>query len=271
VTVVLLPPRGLAPLDAALTALGPTPSPRAVLTLAVADRWMGDGARLIAAGEQLAAALDAAWSRTRGGHRPALADARRLIAQRCLYGIAPERLDVTAARRAITTWAGGADHPVFVDHAIRRGDADWMYGPAQLARFRPDPGPLPAASRRLARLHDRHCALRRAIHERAAAEPAAASAALALADAAVDIPRVIGDALADCIDDAGRLDEAERARRHALVLRWLDDADPRAEAELRAAQVELRRARATFHWVSEFSELYPHAWTAPAPDIAGAA
>jgi hypothetical protein len=268
VTVVLLPPRGLAPLHAALTALGPTPSARAVCALAVADRWMGDGARLIAAGEQLAAALDASWTRDR--RRPALADARRLIAQRCLFGIAPERLAVTAARRAITTWAAGADHPVFVDHAIRRGDADWMYGPAQLARFRPEPGPLTATSRRLARLHDRHRALRRAIHERAA-EPAAASAALALADAAVDIPRVIGDALADCIDDAGRLDEAERARRHALVLRWLDDADPRAEAELRAAQVELRRARATFHWVSEFSELYPHAWTVPAPDRAGVA
>lgn len=260
-TIVLLPPDGLAPLHIALAALGPTPSARAVSALVVADRWMGDGARLIAAGDLLAAALDAAS--TRAGHPLARADARRQIARHSLYGIAPERAAVTAARRAITAWAAA---PVFVDHALRRGDADWMYGPAQLARFRPEPGPIPPAARRLARLHDRHRALRAAT--RTATDPAAARAALERADAAVDIPRVIGDVLAGCADDAGRIDEPERARRHALVARWLDHRDPHAEVELRALQADLRRARATFHWITEFSELYPHAWASPA---AGAA
>lgn len=258
-TIVLLPERGLAPLHIALDALGPAPSARAVYALRVCDRWMADGARLIAAADLLAAALDVGHSAPR---------ARPTIARRCLYGIAPDRADVTAARRAVATWAAA---PVFVDHALRRGDPAWMYAPAQFAAFRPEPGPVTSTplARHLARLHDHHRALRRAIPTH---DPAAAPAALARADAAVDIPRVIGDVLAACIDATGRIDETERTRRHALVIRWLDHADPHAEAELRALQADLRRTRATFHWITEYSELYPHAWAAPAPALsAGAA
>ncbi len=257
--LVLLPRAGLAPVHAALEALGPAPTADAIGAIAVADRWMGDGARLIEAGGRLAAALRAAWDRA--GHPGGAVEARRVIAGRQLYGIDPERAAVTAARRAITAWAGHP--PVFVDHAIRRGDARWIFTPAQLAAFdvAADARPRAALADRLAAGHAAHRARRAAVLSLALADPGAASAALERADAAVDVPRVIGDVLAGCIDDAGRPDNAERLRRQALVERWLGAADARAEAELRALQAALRRARATFHWMTEFSELYPDAPT----------
>lgn len=262
-TVVLLPPSGLAPLHAALAALGPAPRLDALTALAVADRWMTDGARLIAAGEHLVAAHRAA-----GDDRDPAALRRRVAAR--LYGIDPQRAHVTAARRALTAWAAHPEHPpLFVDHTLRRGDPDWMYTPAQLAAFDPAPdAPAGALAAHLAPLHARHRAHRAAIHRAAAHDPAAAAAALERADATVDLPRVIGDVLAGCVTDAGHLDAPEHHRRRALVTRWLDHRDPRAEAELRALQATLRRARATFHWQTELSELYPDAWT---PTPAGAA
>lgn len=262
-TLVTLDPTGPSPVPAALAALGPAPSPEAVRALIVTDRSMGDGARLVAAGQLLAAALGAAWSRAHGGADPI--DARHLIASRSLYGIAPARADVTAARRALTAWV--RDRPVFVDHAIRRGDARWIFTPAQIAAFDPAPAaePRPTLRRHLARHRAEHRAHRGALRGIAARHPTTAAAALTRADAALDVPRVIGDVLAGSLDDDRRPDPPERRRRCALVERWLDTADPGAEAELRALQAELRRRRATFHWQIEFSELYPH----PTPPPAG--
>ncbi|MEZ4435916.1 MAG: hypothetical protein R3F65_26255 [bacterium] len=216
------------------------------LTLRVCDPHLEDGARLLAAGERIARRLDAP-----------LPEARRRVATRCLYGIDPARARVTAARAAIERWATtqGAP-PISVDHNIRRGDLALGFAPAQLAAFHVAPAaaqPHPRLDRLLAPRHATHRALRAAAIDAAPHDAARARAALARADAHNDTVRLIGDALA-----ALTLGDRAARRPHllALVTRW-QAGDPAAEAELRAVQTDVRQALPTFHWIAEFSELYP--------------
>ena len=127
------------------------------LTVRVCDPTMGDGARLLAAAEQLAARLAATT---------AITHARRLIATRCLYGTDPARPRVTAARAALENWATAPGAPpISVDHNIRRGDPTVGFTPSQLAAFHAAPAaarPHPRLDRHLAPLHAAHRTLRAA-------------------------------------------------------------------------------------------------------------
>lgn len=216
------------------------------LELRVCDPHLGDGARLVAAGERIAARVAAP-----------LADARRRVATRCLYGIDPARPNVTAARAALEAWATAPGAPpLSLDHNIRRGDLALGFAPAQLAAFHIAPAaarPHPRLDRILAPLHATHRALRAAVIDAAPHDAARAREALAAADAHNDTVRLIGDALA-----ALTLGDHAPKRAHLLTLitRW-QTGDRAAEAELRALQTGIRHALATFHWIAEFSELYP--------------
>jgi hypothetical protein len=104
-------------------------SPEAILRLRVLDPAMGSGALLVAACRHLAAEYEAALVRERGlfasdvGERDRAAF-RRLVAQRCLYGvdINPTAVQVARLSMWLTTLAEG--RPLsFLDHRLVAGDS----------------------------------------------------------------------------------------------------------------------------------------------------
>ena len=108
---------------------GRPPRPEAILDLKVCDPAMGSGAFLVEACRQLAEALIEAW-RTHGTAPKLLPDedevivARRLVAQKCLYGVDRNPVAVDLAKMSLWLATLARDHPLtFIDHALRHGDS----------------------------------------------------------------------------------------------------------------------------------------------------
>lgn len=105
------------------------PTPEQILGVKVCDPAMGSGAFLVEACRQLGDALIEAW-KTHGGKPPIPPDeveeifARRLVAQRCLYGVDKNPMAVDLAKVSLWLVTLAKDHPLtFVDHALRHGDS----------------------------------------------------------------------------------------------------------------------------------------------------
>ena len=108
---------------------GQPPRPEQILDLKVCDPAMGSGAFLVEACRQLGDALVEAWR----AHRelpeiPPDEDevifARRLIAQRCLYGVDRNPVAVDLAKVSLWLVTLAKDHALtFLDHALRHGDS----------------------------------------------------------------------------------------------------------------------------------------------------
>ena len=108
---------------------GKPPRPGQILDLKVCDPAMGSGAFLVEACRQLGDALVEAW-RAHGEVPEIPPDedegifARRLIAQRCLYGVDRNPMAVDLAKVSLWLVTLARDHALtFVDHALRHGDS----------------------------------------------------------------------------------------------------------------------------------------------------
>ena len=108
---------------------GGAPLPEQILDLKVCDPAMGSGALLVEACRQLADFLVDAW-RAHDAVPNIPPDetetifARRLIAQRCLYGVDRNPVAVDLAKLSLWLITLARDHPLtFLDHALRHGDA----------------------------------------------------------------------------------------------------------------------------------------------------
>jgi hypothetical protein len=104
-------------------------TPDSILRLKVLDPAMGSGAFLVAACEYLARAYEEALVRT-GGHHPGdfgpaeQAASRRLVAERCLYGVDLNPMAVQLARLSLWLTTLAADRPLtFLDHHLQPGDS----------------------------------------------------------------------------------------------------------------------------------------------------
>ena len=108
---------------------GQPPLPEAILDLKVCDPAMGSGAFLVEACRQLGDALIEAWRANKTAPElPAGEDevtvARRLIAQRCLYGVDRNPMAVDLAKVSLWLATLAKEHALtFVDHALRHGDS----------------------------------------------------------------------------------------------------------------------------------------------------
>ena len=108
---------------------GRAPTPERILDLKICDPAMGSGAFLVETCRQLADALIDAWGAH--GTMPEIPPdedeviyARRLIAQKCLYGIDRNPMAVDLAKVSLWLSTLARDHPLtFVDHAFRHGDS----------------------------------------------------------------------------------------------------------------------------------------------------
>jgi hypothetical protein len=108
---------------------GRPPRPAQILDLKLCDPAMGSAAFLVETCRQLGDALVEAWHVH--GEMPALPPdedevvfARRLVAQRCLYGIDRNPVAVDLAKVSLWLATLARDHAfTFLDHALRHGDS----------------------------------------------------------------------------------------------------------------------------------------------------
>lgn len=112
-----------------LQRLGERPTPEQILTLKVCDIAVGSGAFLVESCRQLGDELVKAWhTHNRLPNLPPDEDevlyARRLIAQRCLYGVDRNPMAADLAKLSLWLVTLAKDHPfTFLDHALRCGDS----------------------------------------------------------------------------------------------------------------------------------------------------
>lgn len=117
-------------LEPAFARLGAKASPEAVLSLKVLDPACGSGAFLVEACRQIGARLEQAWNMY-GAEKPTIPPdedealhARRLVAQKCLYGVDRNPMAVDLARLSLWLATLARDHEfTFLDHALKSGDS----------------------------------------------------------------------------------------------------------------------------------------------------
>ena len=112
-----------------LERLGTAPLPEEILDLKILDPATGSGAFLVEACRQLSVRLAESWTiHGRPSYLPTdedeLVHARRLIAQRCLYGVDKNPMAIDLARLSLWLVTLAKDHEfTFIDHALRHGDS----------------------------------------------------------------------------------------------------------------------------------------------------
>jgi hypothetical protein len=256
----------LDPILARLRAMdGRPPRPAQILDLKVCDPAMGSGAFLVEACRQLGEALVEAWHAH--GDVPAIPPdedeiifARRLIAQRCIYGVDKNLVAVDLAKMSLWLVTLAKDHALtFVDHALRHGDSLVGLSRDQIEAFHWD-GAAPRFQAGFETMRVREhvtkvAALRQRIRD--ADETVSDRELRGLWDEAqseLGKVRLFGDLLLAAFFSAGTPQERERKRgEYASVViggdveryrAWLD--------EWRHAA----RPLTPFHWEIEFPEIF---------------
>ena len=256
-------------LEPAFEQVGAAATPEQILALKVCDPAMGSGAFLVEACRAIAAKLVEAWSR-HPEKKPAIPPdedeelhARRLVGQRCLYGVDKNPLATDLAKLSLWLATLARDHEfTFLDHALKSGDSLVGLSQAQIAAAHWDtsrPG-LPLF-RQLVK--DRAA---EAMKGRAAIQAAPDDTARAILEARhrsleerIKDVRLIGDAViaAFFAEDKPKA----RERKRAEVESWLS---PHGSLEpewgkLSAVAATLRQGvlpLTPFHWEMEFPEVF---------------
>ncbi len=253
-------------LEPAFARLGPDATPEQVLELKVCDPAMGSGAFLVEACRALGERLVAAWARWPETRPKIPADedeelhARRLVAQRCLYGVDKNPRAVDLARLSLWLATLARDHEfTFLDHALKCGDSLVGLTTAQIAAANWDeskPG-LPLF-RQLVR-----DSVAKAMKGRAEIQNAPDDTMRAIQEARhrnleseVSPIRVMGDAVISAFFAADKAKAREKAR--ADVESQISSMPPRWDL-LEAAAARLRAGEhgiTPFHWQVEFPEVF---------------
>lgn len=272
--------RTIEPLLATIEAAsGAPPTAEQILSLTLCDPAMGSGAFLVESCRFLADRVVAAWTRDGTAERLAATTAdlhlhaRRLVAQRCLYGVDKNRFAVELARLSLWLITMARDLPfTFVDHALRWGDSLVGLSLDQIRSFHWAP------TQQMTLISD---VIRQTLEEsvesrmqiQALAESSDTRQKRRLLDQAeyfTERARLIADVCVGAFFAEGKkaARERERKRRMALVERWLRDDDDAMEidAELKRMQAALRAEVPAFHWMLEFPEVF---WAERPDPLAG--
>ena len=249
----------------AVARIGSTATPEQVLALKVCDPAMGSGAFLVEACRQLAARLVDAWARHPGTRPPIPPDedeellARRLVAQRCLYGVDRNPMATDLARLSLWLATLARDHEfTFLDHALRTGDSLVGLTRDQVARL--DWRDLPQQSLFGGLVRDRLAEATSARSEiRAAADDVALfqqEQRLAIAEGKLADLRLAGDAVVaahfGASKDKARAQTLGKLHDAAAGTTLLWSALRTAAAELSGGEHPIR----PFHWQLEFPEVF---------------
>jgi hypothetical protein len=255
-------------LEPAFERLGSDATPGQILDLKVCDPAMGSGAFLVEACRVLATRLVAAWARW-PDNRPAIpADedeelhARRLVAQRCLYGVDKNPLATDLAKLALWLATLARDHEfTFLDHMLKSGDSLVGLTQAQIAAVHWDTSKLPTFVGKLVSDHLREAeAGRRDIRERAEFEDERAlRGRLRSVDAETEVARLIGDGIVAAFfaesKPKKRIEKLvafqKEVQSHLGSSTWLQTVMP-----LRSTLQHGSHPLVPFHWEIEFPEVF---------------
>ena len=282
--------RTLEPLIAAMDEKG-EPSSEKLLRLKVCDPAMGSGAFLVAAVRFLADQVVAAWTREGAlvriteayGHEDPVMYARRLVAQRCIYGVDKNPFAVNLAKLSLWLETLARDEPfTFVDHALKCGDSLVGLDLEQIKRFswvkEGDAGGGKKKGKQVGvgkqldlfegvieRALLRAYGARRRLLELAEAEgdraelTAEKEALHEEAELALERARMIGDCVVGAFFAQGK-DKARRqelAERRGEVEAWLlGGAEARVPVKVRQWVEAIREEVRPFHWWLEFPEVF---------------
>jgi len=242
------------------------PTAEQILALKVCDPAMGSGAFLVAVCRYLAGWLVQAWERDgypEGFRQEWDKDtvARRLIAQRCLYGVDKNPFAVNLAKLSLWLVTLSKELPfTFVDHALKCGDSLVGYGVQEIAAA------TEAVQLDLIRQE-------RGSYVQACAAMRGSFADDTLDDASYDRKRLQlqhqiqagkGQRLAGDLMVAAFFAESKTAMRakaqeqHLATISgvFIDDGLPAAAEELRQRLVAGEKGITPFHWDLEFPEVF---------------
>ena len=266
-------------LEPILSRMGDGAVPRAdeLLDLKVCDPAMGSGAFLVEVCRQLAEKLQEAWQ-VHGG-RPEippgeeeLVFAKRMVAQKCLYGVDRNPMAVDLAKMSLWLATLARDEPLtFVDHALRDGDSLVGLTRRQIAAFTWKTGALPPQlelNTRVADAVDRVARLRRKIREaRPGTPPWELEDLWARVEVVLKDVRFFGDLATEAffLETKVKARETRRRRHLDAVLGWSGREGSGVDGEggeLAGHRERLEAKRrgspqfAPFHWEVEFPEVF---------------
>ncbi len=254
-----------------LEGLGARPTPAQLLDLKVCDPAMGSGAFLVEACRQLGDALVEAWSvhgetpRIPADEDPVL-HARRLVAQRCLYGVDKNPFAVNLAKLSLWLVTLAKDHPfTFLDHALKHGDSLVGLTKRQIGRFdwQNDDTNLPSLLAWIEKQAASAKGHRAAIQAAGESDDVTHRLEWLEAEDATEPARVAGDL---CIAaffaaDKDKAREEKRREYKDLIGRWRAG-DTQAMNDVIVIRDGLRRGErpvVPFHWEVEFPEVFDRA------------
>lgn len=243
------------------------PTPDQILNLKVCDLAVGSGAFLVATCRALGDALVRAWH-AHGLVPPVPPDedevllARRLVAQRCLYGVDKNPMAADLAKLSLWLATLARDHPfTFLDHCIRAGDSLVGLTRRQIedCHWKPERNPT-FGQEIIGQRLKAATAVRREIMEAGDdLSPLLKAQKLAVADGSLELVRLVGDLVIAAFFSADK-DKARELKRDALraelthKLKGGDLMDlPEAPAlALRSGEQPI----VPFHWEIEFPEVF---------------
>ncbi|MDP2273795.1 MAG: N-6 DNA methylase [Archangium sp.] len=273
--------RALEPL---LKAMGEVPSSERLLNLKICDPAMGSGAFLVEACRFLADQVVAAW--TREGvlteapkEEDVVMRARRLVAQRCLYGVDKNPFAVNLAKLSLWLVTLAKVEPfTFLDHALKCGDSLVGLDLEQIRAFRWTP-----STKKQEQLDLSGEVFKKALAVALEKRQAILQLALDLERPSVKRPKQLGldpakkkeellrdadEALAPvkriadaCVGaffayDSDKEREKERIRRLDVMGAWLAKSEDGVAPAPTEAVLGLTSPPHAFHWALEFPEVF---------------
>jgi hypothetical protein len=253
-------------LEPAFERIGVNASPEDVLALKVLDPACGSGAFLVEACRQLGTRLEQAWDMHKAEKPPIPPDedeathARRLVAQRCLYGVDRNPMAVDLARLSLWLATLAREHEFsFLDHALKSGDSLVGLTQAGIAAANWDaskPG-LPLFRKMIKDSVDKALQGREAIRNASDDILMEAQAArYARVQDASETARIVGDAVIAAFfsADKAKAREAERAKVESWITGELTPKWDLLTAKAKAFRAE--HGWQPFHWEVEFPEVF---------------
>ena len=241
---------------------GNVPRPAELLELKVCDPAMGSGAFLVETCRYLAERLVESWN-VHGGRPEILVDddelvlARRMVAQRCLYGVDRNPMAVDLAKMSLWLATLAKDEPLtFVDHALRDGDSLVGLTKEQTAAFTWQRGVFqPEHGRRVDDAVADAQASRRKIREAERNVPQEElEHTWEKADKALGYVRFYGDLALEAFFLESTA--AAREKRRLAHLTAVQRGDTTAHRERLAGKRKGHPPLAPFHWEIEFPEVF---------------